>query len=173
MPRPALFDALGTATPAHLLAFLKLLGVEQQHVAEVLGLSPQLVSFWARGARPIPSKYRAPLRTLAQDVYDHALARHQEMMAALPTAALRHAANDAFHAPVIDWAAHVFYESGLAEQALRQTLKRLRQYEDLDTWTAADLEEMARLCLMLEIRIQGWRERQATDEARPEKASGR
>jgi transcriptional regulator with XRE-family HTH domain len=172
MPRPAPFDALGTATPAQLLAFLKLLGVEQQHVADVLGLSPQLVSFWARGARPIPRKYREPLHTLAQDVYDHALAQHRQTTAALPTDALRQAATDAFHAPVLEWAEHVFYESGLAEHALRQALKRLRQYEDLDTWTAADLDEMARLCLVLEVSIQGWRERQAIHEARPEEASG-
>ena len=51
MPQPAPFDALGTATPAQLLAFLKLLEVEQRYVAHILGLSPQLVSFWARGTR--------------------------------------------------------------------------------------------------------------------------
>ncbi len=177
MAPPALFEgfpfnAFRRATPAQLLAFLKILGVEQRQVAASLGVSFQLVSFWIRGARPIPKKYRWPLHRLALDAYHRAIAKHEQATAALPTAVLRHTADAAFQAPIVAWAEGVFYESGLAEQTLRQALKRLRQYEDLDTWTAADLEEMGRLCMVLEVKIRGMQERQAeTDpEARYEKA---
>jgi hypothetical protein len=155
------FDAFTTATPAHLLAFLKLLGLEQQHIAAHLGVSPQLVSFWVRGARPIPAKYRLPLRDWAHRQYLDALDRVANAAAALPTEAFRQAALAAFDAPMLHWAEEVFYTSGLAEQTLRQTMRELRQYEDRASWTAADLREIQRLCLLLDVRVKGFVERHA------------
>jgi transcriptional regulator with XRE-family HTH domain len=164
-------QAFHQATSTQYLAFLKVLGVEQRHIAQYLGVSPQLVSFWCRGDRPVSAKYRAPLRDWAQQQYLQALDRQQQEAAALPTAALRHAAEAAFDAPLMHWATEVFYTSGLAEQTLRATLRELRRYEDREPWTAADLREMERLCLLLDIRLRGFVERYAeTLSAVPEAA---
>jgi transcriptional regulator with XRE-family HTH domain len=149
------------ATSAQYLTFLKLLGVEQRQIAQYLSLSPQLVSFWCRGDRPVPTKYRAALRDWAERHYVQALARQQQDAAALPSEALRVASNAAFDAPLLRWAEEVWYASGLAEQTLRETLRALRRYEDQTPWTAADLREMERLCLLLDTRVKGFAERYA------------
>jgi transcriptional regulator with XRE-family HTH domain len=148
------FDPFPKATPAQLLAFLKVLGIEQRHVATRLGVSPQLVSFWARGARPIPAKYRMPLRAWAQREYLQALERQQHAAATLPTDALRHAALAVFEDPILLWALEVFHTSGVAEQALRRNLRQLRQYEDREAWTAADIRDMQQLFLVCGIQLK-------------------
>src|SRR5436309_15013366 len=50
-----------------LFALLRICGVSQQAVARTLGVSKTMVSFWAHGKEPLPSRYEHAFLDLVAD----------------------------------------------------------------------------------------------------------
>jgi transcriptional regulator with XRE-family HTH domain len=60
---------LPVAPPRKLFALLRHLGIDQQGLAEHLGVSHTLISLWAHGKKPIPEKHRGAIDTLMHETF--------------------------------------------------------------------------------------------------------
>jgi hypothetical protein len=134
--------AFANATPLQLFEYIKLLGVEQKQIAQQLGVSDTTVSLWATRRRPIPASYRPALLQWAAVAWREANQRNQKEVQALPTAELKVAAIEAFHAPLHRWYLEVLHEMGLLEERLRHHLRELRDIETHHPLTASDLRDI-------------------------------
>jgi transcriptional regulator with XRE-family HTH domain len=142
-------DAFTKATPLHLLDYIKLLGVEQRQIAAQLGISHTTVSLWATRRRPVPVGYRPALLQWAGVAWQQAQERNSKEVALLPTAELKVAAIEAFHAPLIRWQIAVLYEAGEVRASARKNARWLLELLEHDTYTQSDLEQMRGLYLVL------------------------
>lgn len=144
------FDVWSKATPTQLLTLIvKLLGVEQQVLARQLGVSPQSVSFWVTGYRPIPVKYRPGLVEWAQVAWRQALERNRKVVEVQPTDDLKRAAVLAHSAPLQRWQMEVLHEAGVLEATLQKNLRWIRAYADHTTFSARDLQTLITLATVI------------------------
>jgi len=137
--------AFDYATPRQFLEFLKLLGVDQQQIAQQLGVSKTAVSLWATHRRPIPLHYRSALLTWAEVAWSQARKRLQKEAAAQPTEEPQNAMLGAFADSIFYWMYDVLTTAtalqGQAHRAAQQLVTVLAK----DRLTASDLEQIHQL----------------------------
>jgi hypothetical protein len=144
---------------------MKLLGIEQNVIAQQLGISHTPVSLWARGHRPIPAKYRPRLLEWARVAWRQAFQRNLKEAQALPTPDLQRAAIEAFMAPIHRWQIEIRYEAGEVKASARKNARWLLELLEHDTYTPSDLEQMHSLWLVLGNKLDILREMAGPDDA--------
>jgi hypothetical protein len=140
---------LDYATAQQIFDFMKLLGIEQNVIAQQLGVSHTPVSLWARGHRAVPVKYRPQLLAWARVAWEQAQQRHDKEVQALPTAELKVAAIEAFMAPIHRWQIEMLYAAGEVRTSALKNARWLLELLEHDTYTQSDLEQMRSLWLVL------------------------
>jgi transcriptional regulator with XRE-family HTH domain len=142
-------NGLEQATARQLFELMKLLGIEQNVIAQQLGISHTPVSLWARGHRPIPAKYRPRLLEWARVAWEQAEQRNMKEALALPTPDRQVAAIEAFMAPIRRWQIEMLYEAGEVQASARKNARWLLELLEHETYTPSDLEQMRGLYLVL------------------------
>jgi len=133
------------ATPRQLFEFLKLLGIEQQSIAQQLGVSNTTVSFWATHQREIPRRYRPGLRVWAGVAWRHAFTRELKRVTPQSTRAVLEHAFATFTGPLAAWADEVLNDATHgAVQALATTHRLATALERLPL-TTRDVAEIHQL----------------------------
>jgi DNA-binding transcriptional regulator YdaS (Cro superfamily) len=152
---PGDYDVWKLASPAHLLALLKKLGVEGTVIASWLGVTPACVSQWHTGKRPIHPRYAPALREWAETAIKQAAQRTDKEVAAAPTDALRDATRAEFTAIWNHWKQRVLFDRGTLNKQIHQqyyalagcVLKERYRPEDIENFeltTEAMAQQMKR-----------------------------
>jgi DNA-binding transcriptional regulator YdaS (Cro superfamily) len=145
------YDVWLLASPTHLLALLKKLGVEGRATAAWLGVTPACVSQWSTGKRPIHPRYVPALRLWAQDALTQQEQRTNKDAEAQPTEALQAAVKAEFTAIWNHWKQQVLFDAGTLLKQLHQ------QYYALGGWILQERyrpEDLASVKLVMEAMVQ-------------------
>jgi len=136
---PQDYDVWHLASPAHLLALLKKLGVEGTAIATWLGVTPAAVSQWHTGKRPIHPRYGPALRLWAQTTLEQTAQRINKEVAAAPTPALQDAIRGEFGALWTRWKEQVLFDRGTLRKQVEQQYYALAGWILKETYTADDV----------------------------------
>jgi len=138
-------NAFPYATPRQLFELLKLLGVDQQSIAQQLGVSNTTVSFWAKDHRPIPRRYWPALRVWAEVAWHHTFTREQKTVAPPAAHAAREHSFATFTAPIAAWADEVRNDATHGAVQAQEIAERLATALARPVLTTHDVAEIHQL----------------------------
>lgn len=141
------------ATAGHLLQLLKLLGVEQQRIANYLQVSKGSLSRWVHQSRPTPGKYRAALLPYAQTALRHALTLKGKEVQALPPF-LQDEEAARFAAMLGGWAFEVRHGRRVLTWFLKEQGEEFYALLAHEPWTAEELARLRALCKTIQAQLK-------------------